>query len=96
MVTCPKLIVETFLEESGLNDRIKMGDEKARILEAILRTRCSNWTRVKQAETFHISIRTVDNYIKELRDLYTETQKNSIILPKPQIDSKSELELDKE
>ena len=26
-----KIITETFLEESGINDRIKLGDEKARI-----------------------------------------------------------------
>lgn len=28
-----KIILETFLEESGLNDRVSMGDGKARILE---------------------------------------------------------------
>ena len=26
-----KIILETFLEESGLNDRVALGDEKARI-----------------------------------------------------------------
>lgn len=42
-----KIILETFLEESGLNDRIALGDEKARIMEGILRTRCANWTITK-------------------------------------------------
>ena len=36
-----KTILEEFLEESGLNDRIAGGDEKARILAGILRTRCA-------------------------------------------------------
>ena len=27
-ITWTKIIIETFLEESGINDRIKLGDEK--------------------------------------------------------------------
>ena len=27
-----KIILETFFEESGLNDRIELGDEKARLM----------------------------------------------------------------
>ena len=45
-----KIILETFLEESGINDRIKLGDSKARILEGIMRTRVAGWTIVKQAD----------------------------------------------
>ena len=76
-----KIILETFLEESGINDRIKLGDDKARILEGIMRTRVSGWTVVKQAEEFSISIDTVNKYIRELKELYDATQKHSMILP---------------
>ena len=41
-----KIILETFLEESGLNDRVSMGDSKARILEGIMRTRFAGNTIV--------------------------------------------------
>lgn len=76
-----KLILNTFLEESGINDRIELGDEKAKILSQIMRTRCAGYSIVKQAQEFNISIDTVSKYIRELKDLYDETQKNSIILP---------------
>ena len=76
-----KIILETFLEESGINDRIKLGDDKARILDGIMRTRVAGWTIVKQAEEFNISEDTVNKYIKELKELYDQTQKYSIILP---------------
>ena len=76
-----KIILETFLEESGINDRIKLGDDKARILDGIMRTRVAGWTIVKQAEEFNISEDTVNKYIRELKELYDQTQKYSIILP---------------
>lgn len=76
-----KLILETFLDESGINDRVALGDEKARILEGIMRTRCAKYSIVKQAETFHISVDTVNKYIRELKNLYDATQKTSVILP---------------
>lgn len=76
-----KIILETFLEESGINDRIKLGDDKARILDGIMRTRVAGWSIVKQAQEFHVSVDTVNKYIKELKQLYDETQKYSIILP---------------
>lgn len=76
-----KIILETFLEESGINDRIKLGDDKARILEGIMRTRVAGWTIPKQAEEFHISVDTVNKYIKELKMLYDQTQVHSVILP---------------
>lgn len=85
-----KIIIETFLEESGIHDRIELGDGKARILEGILRTRCAGWTIVKQAEKFNISVDTVNKYIKELKELYDETQKYSIILPKRKKSKKEE------
>lgn len=37
-VVWSKIIMETFFEESGINDRIKLGDTKARIMEGIMRT----------------------------------------------------------
>lgn len=86
-----KIILETFLEESGINDRINLGDEKAVILSHIMRTRCANWTIVKQAEEFNISVDTVNKYIRELKDLYDETQKYSVILP-PRRKDPSELD----
>lgn len=89
-----KIILETFFEESGINDRIKLGDSKARILEGIMRTRVAGWSVVKQAEEFHISVDTVNKYIKELKELYDETQKYSMILPVRK-SSKKEQELDK-
>lgn len=76
-----KIILETFLEESGLNDRIELGDSKARVLESIIRTRVAGWSITKQAEQFGYSIDTINKYIKELKKLYDETQKTSIILP---------------
>ena len=76
-----KVILETFLEESGINDRVKLGDEKAKILESIMRTRFAGWNITKQANEFHISVDTVNKYVKELKKLYDETQKYSLILP---------------
>lgn len=76
-----KVILETFLDESGINDRIRLGDDKARILEGIMRTRVAGWTIVKQAHEFSISEDTVNKYIRELKELYDLTQKHSIILP---------------
>ncbi len=89
-----KIILETFLEESGINDRIKLGDDKARILEGIMRTRVAGWTIVKQAEEFNISEDTVNKYVRELKELYDQTQKYSIILPLRK-HSKKEDELDR-
>lgn len=89
-----KIILETFFEESGINDRIKLGDSKARILEGIMRTRVAGWSVVKQSQEFHISVDTVNKYIKELKELYDETQKYSMILPVRK-SSKKEQELDK-
>ena len=76
-----KIILETFLEESGLNYRIEMGDEKARILEGIMRTRFAGWSIAKQAKAFDVAVDTVSKYVKELDELYNETQKHSLILP---------------
>lgn len=76
-----RIILDTFLEESGLNSRIELGDEKAILMEGILETRVAGWNQEKQAQHFHISKRTVNNYIKEIIELYKATQKNSIILP---------------
>lgn len=85
-----KIILETFLEESGINDRIKLGDDKARILEGIMRTRVAGWTVVKQAEEFAISVDTVNKYIRELKELYDATQKHSMILPVRKFSKKEE------
>lgn len=91
-VVWTKIVLETFLEESGINDRIKLGDEKAKILSQIMRTRASGWSITKQADEFNISIDTVNKYIRELKNLYDETQKYSIILPPRRLDP---YELDK-
>lgn len=85
-----KVILETFLEESGINDRIQLGDDKARILEGIMRTRVAGWTIVKQAREFSISEDTVNKYIRELKELYDLTQKHSIILPVRKTSKKEE------
>lgn len=89
-----KIILETFLEESGINDRIKLGDDKARILEGIMRTRVAGWTVVKQADAFNVSVDTVNKYIKELKELYDQTQVHSLILPTRK-SSKKENRLDR-
>ena len=89
-----KIILETFLEESGLNDRVSMGDSKARILEGIMRTRCAGKTIVEQAEMFNCSVDSVNKYIAELKSLYDATQKHSLILPVRK-NSKKEEELDR-
>lgn len=73
--------LDTFLDESGINDRVKLGDEKASILEGLIRTRVAGWSITKQADYFHISRETVNNYIKEIKDLYDQTEKFSLILP---------------
>lgn len=88
-----KIILETFLEESGINDRVSMGDEKARILEGIMRTRCAGKTIVEQAEMFNCSVDSVNKYIAELKSLYDATQKHSLILPVRK-NSKKEEKLD--
>lgn len=88
-----KIILETFLEESGLNYRISLGDERARILEAIMRTRFAGWSIAKQAKEFNISVDTVSKYVKELSDLYDKTQETSLILPTAK-QSKRNKELD--
>lgn len=92
-VVWTKIILETFLEESGLNDRVSMGDNKARILEGIMRTRCAGKTIVEQAEMFNCSVDSVNKYIAELKSLYDVTQKHSLILPVRK-NSKKEEELD--
>ena len=93
-VVWTKIILETFLEESGLNDRVSMGDNKARILEGIMRTRCAGKTIVEQAEMFNCSVDSVNKYIAELKSLYDATQKHSLILPVRK-QSKKEEALDK-
>ena len=93
-VVWTKIILETFLEESGLNDRVSMGDNKARILEGIMRTRCAGKTIVEQAEMFNCSVDSVNKYIAELKSLYDATQKHSLILPIRK-NSKKEEELDR-
>ena len=89
-----KIILETILEERGILDRIELGDEKARILEGIMRTRCAGWKISKQAMEFNCDESTINKYILELKKLYDETQKHSLILPKRIKKSKAEEILD--
>lgn len=91
-VAWTKIILETFLEESGINQRVEMGDQKARILEGIMRTRFAGWTIPMQAQEFNISIETVNRYVRELKELYDVTQSNSIILPTRKNKTKWEIE----
>ena len=88
-----KIILETFLEESGLNYRVSLGDDKARIMSGIMRTRFAGWSIAKQAEEFGISVDTVSKYVKELSKLYDEVQKTSLILPIATV-NKNQKELD--
>ena len=76
-----KIIVDTFLEESGINERIELGDEKAVIQKRLVLTRYANWTIPAQAEDCNLSVDTINNYIRELKDLYDLTQKYSKVLP---------------
>lgn len=69
-----KAVLDTFLEESGINYRIELGDEKAIILEGLLKTRLAGWTISKQAIKYNISVDTVNKYIREIKDLYDQTQ----------------------
>lgn len=69
-----KAVIDTFLEESGINYRIELGDEKAIILEGLLKTRLAGWTISKQAIKYNISVDTVNKYIREIKDLYDQTQ----------------------
>ena len=61
-----KAVLDTFLEESGINYRIELGDEKAIILEGLLKTRLAGWTISKQAIKYNISVDTVNKYIREM------------------------------
>mgnify|MGYP003322812002 CR=1 FL=1 len=82
-VVWTKKVLETFLEESGINDRIKMGDEHAMFLEKVMRTRYAGWKQHRQAADIPgATIDTVKKAVRELKDLYDETEKNSIILSK--------------
>ena len=47
-----------------------------------MRTRCAGWKISKQALEFNCDESTINKYILELKKLYDETQKNSLILPK--------------
>lgn len=89
--------LENFLEWSGINDRIALGDSKAVIQEGIMRTRVANFTIVKQAETFNCSVDCVKKYIAELKILYDEVQKqHPEDLPIRITNSQTEAKLDKE
>lgn len=88
-----KYILETFLDESGINDRVELGDEKARMMQFIMRTRVSGWPIVKQAEQLHVSVDTVNKYIKELKKLYDTIQRYNSDLPTRR-QSKREQEMD--
>ena len=60
--------METFLEESRILDRIELGDEKARILEGIMRTRCAGWKISKQAMEFNCDESTINREIKKIKN----------------------------
>ena len=59
-----------------------------------MRTRCAGWKISKQAMEFGCDESTINKYILELKKLYDETQKHSLILPKRIKKSKVEEILD--
>lgn len=78
-----KIILERFIELALLTK-----DE-----EKIMRTRVAGWTRKEQASKFDISISTVDDIIKRLKQKYDAVQPYDPILP-PRKKSKEELYMD--
>lgn len=66
-----KVILEEFISQAQLTD----------LEERVMRTRVAGWSRVKQADTFGISLSTLDRIIKLLKLKYDHAQKYSAILP---------------
>lgn len=78
-----KIILERFIELALLTK-----DE-----EKIIRTRVAGWTRKEQANKLQMSISTVDDHIKTLKQKYDAVQPYDPILP-PRKRSKEELYMD--
>ena len=76
-----RFILNTFLEESGINDRADAGDDRAILLKNIMISRCNGMSITAQSIEFHCSEKTISNRIEELKHLYDETQKHCPELP---------------
>lgn len=74
-------LLETFLEESGLNKKVEMGSEKAIRLKRILEYRFGEFPRSYIAHELHISPEMVDKHVAELKKMYIEVQKRCPDLP---------------
>lgn len=70
-VSWTKSIYDEFCEEAMLSE----------LERAILRTRIQNWSRVKQASEFNLSVSAVDRIIKNLKRKYDCAALNNPILP---------------
>ena len=70
-VSWTKSIYDEFCSEAMLSDLEK----------AILKTRIQNWSRVKQATEFNLSVSAVDRIIKNLKRKYDCAALNNPILP---------------
>lgn len=66
-----KVILEEFIEQASLTP----------LEEKVIRTRVKGWSRSVQADTFGISLSTLDRVIKRLKQKYDKAQKYSPILP---------------
>lgn len=66
-----KTILEEFIREGMLTKEEEM----------IMRTRVAGWTRTQQAMNLGMSVGTVDNIIKRLKEKYEYVQKTNVLLP---------------
>lgn len=76
-----KVIFEAFMEESFINRRIELGDIKAKEMYDIMEKRIAGWSIEKYHMETGLSIKVINENIKELKQLYDSTQKYSKILP---------------
>lgn len=76
-------VLETFIREANLSE----------IEEKIMRTRAEGWTRTKQAMQLHLSLSTIDYYIKILKIKYDAVALENPAMP-PRRQSAKELYMD--
>jgi len=75
-----KRVVEAFIDEANLNERMAF----------IIRTRAKGYSIIQQADELHLSVDQVNKDIAHLKKIYDVTQKTSNILP-PRMKNKKEL-----
>ena len=76
-------VLETFIREANLSE----------IEEKIMRSRVEGWTRTKQAMQLHLSLSTIDYYIKILKIKYDAVARENPAMP-PRRQSAKELYMD--